>query len=444
MNELPVISGAALPHGEPTSPAHWVPVGVFLLCYALFVILPRRRSWIACGGAVLLMLTGALTWREALLKHVNWNVTALFFGTLILAELFMQSRMPAVLAERLVRRTRTILGAMLALCALTSFLSMFLENVAVVLIVAPIALSLTQTLGLSPVRLLIAVAICSNLQGTATLIGDPPSMILAGHMKLSFNDFFIYQGRLSIFFAVQAGAVASMLVLAWIMRRHHEPIQWPAVESSRSFVPSALLLILMGGLSVASFFDPEFLWLAGTWTLVLAAIGLFWHRQVARWGSARKLVQTLDWDTTFFLIGVFILVGALSESGWLSRLADLLATTVGGNRFAAFVSLVALSVLLSGFVDNVPFLLAMIPVADQMAGRLSAPPALLLFGLLIGSCIGGNITPIGASANVVTVGILRRQGHIVRFGEFMRIGIPFTIAAVLAACLVVWFVWSGA
>ena len=149
----------------------WIPPIVFVLCYVLFVVFPRHRSVVACGGALLLVLTGALSWHTALVEMINWNVIALFFGTLILADLFMQSRMPAVLAEILVDKTHTMRGAMIAVCALSGFLSMFAENVAVVLLVAPVALSLADKLKVSPVRLLIGIAVSSNLQGTATLIG---------------------------------------------------------------------------------------------------------------------------------------------------------------------------------------------------------------------------------------------------------------------------------
>jgi Na+/H+ antiporter NhaD/arsenite permease-like protein len=422
----------------------WTPLIVFLACYALFVAWPRRRALVACFGAGALMALGELTPHEALLEHVHWNVIGLFFGTLILAELFMLSRMPAVLAEAFVRRSRSARGAMLWLCALASFLSVFLENVAVVLLVAPVALSLAERLRTSPVRLLILIAVCSNLQGTATLIGDPPSMILAGHLSLSFNQFFFYQGRPGIFFAVQAGAVASMLVSAWLLRGHGGQPPDQAVERPRSWVPTGLLAALVAGLATTSVFDPEFRWLAGTYTLALAAAGLVWFRLRRRdWGTVRGLVRTLDWDTTFFLVGVFIVVGGLSESGWLERVAGVLAGIVGHSLPGAFILIVAVSVLISGFVDNVPFLLAMIPVADQVARSLNAPhPELLLFGLLIGACVGGNITPIGASANIVAMGLLRKQGHAVGFGTFMRVGIPFTVAAVLASCAWLWMIWT--
>ena len=418
------------------------PIIVFIACYALFVALPRWRSATACAGALALVLTGDLTWHQALFEKISWNVVALFFGTLVLAELFMQSRMPAVMAEALVRRMRTMRGALLAVCALSGFISMFVENVAVVLLVAPVALSLADKLKISPVQLLIAIAVSSNLQGTATLIGDPPSMILAGYMKMTFNDFFVYQGKAGIFFAVQIGCVASLLVLAWIFRKHGERIESVAQEAVRSWVPTGLMLALVLSLSTTSVFDPDFKWLAGTITMVLAVAGLAWYRLGPRWDKVRDLIRTLDWDTTFFLIGVFVIVGALSDSGWLDVASKWIADHVGNNLLSAFIVITLVSVVVSGFVDNVPFLIAMIPVAQKVADTMQAPVPVLMFGLLIGACLGGNITPIGASANVVAVGMLKKRGYVVTFREFMAVGIPFTIAAVIAACGFVWWVWA--
>jgi Na+/H+ antiporter NhaD/arsenite permease-like protein len=352
--------------------------------------------------------------------------------------------MPAVLAEALVRHTRTMRGAILAVCALSGFLSMFVENVAVVLLVAPIALSLSEKLKINPVPLLICISASANLQGTATLIGDPPSMILAGYLKLTFNDFFVYHGKAGIFFAVQCGALAALAYMAFLFRRLKSPIALVNVEKVKSWVPTTFLLILVVGLSLTSLFDPDFKWLAGTFTLVLAALSLLWYRLrlKPRWGTVRSLIRTLDWDTTFFLIGVFVVVGALSESGLLDQVAHFITRHLGSNLLIAYIFIVVLAVVVSAFVDNVPFLLAMIPVCQSIASDLNAPGPLLFFGLLIGACLGGNITPIGASANIVTLGLLKKHGHVVRFGEFMRIGIPFTLAAVTAASLFVWWIWA--
>lgn len=420
----------------------WISLIIFIGSYLLFVVFPQRRSWIACGGGALLVLTGVLSWRDALLVKVNWNVLGLFFGTLILAELFLLSRVPAVIAEWLVDRSKSTRVAMLALCALSGVISIFVENVAVVLLVAPVALSLADKVKMSPVPLLIGIAVSSNIQGTATMIGDPPSMILAGHMRMGFWDFFVYHGRPGIFFAVQAGSLASLAVLAWMYRGQSEKPSRLPQEKARSWVPACLLGLLIVGLSFATVIDPEFAWFAGVFTLSLSAIALVWFRSSVRWGSMRVLFKTLDWDTTFFLIGVFVIVGGLSDSGWMDRLSVFLSNSVGGSVLLAFATIVCFAVVISGFVDNVPFLLVMIPVAKNVADQVHAPVPLLMFGLLIGACLGGNLTPIGASANIVTLGILRKRGYAVSFREFMGIGIPVTVAAVLSGCAFVWWVWG--
>ena len=421
----------------------WISLTIFTLCYALFVILPKRRSWTACAGGALLVATGVMPWKEAVFSKINWNVMGLFFGTLILAELFLMSRVPAVLAEWLVDKAKSTRMAMLTLCALSGFISMFVENVAVVLLVAPVALSLADKLKISPVPLLIGIAVSSNLQGTATMIGDPPSMILAGYLRMGFWDFFAYRGHPGIFFAVEVGALASLAVLAWRFRRHGEKPSHLRQETARSWVPASLLGLLIAGLSFATTFDPSFVWFAGVFTLSLCAFALLWFGWVARWGRIRALLAALDWDTTFFLIGVFVLVGGLSDSGWMDQLSGFLAQAVGQSVPLAFALIVLFAVVVSGFVDNVPFLLVMIPVAQKVADQIHAPVPLLMFGLLIGACLGGNLTPIGASANVVTLGILRKHGHTVGFREFMGVGVPFTAAAVLSACAFVWWVWGA-
>ncbi len=445
----------------------YVALVVFLLAYLLFAVLPTRRSLVSGCGALLLVLSGSLAapwdaslpaagWPdavgrsavEALGRQVDWNIMGLFFGTLVLAELFLLSRAPAVIAEKLIARVSSARAAMLALCALSGVISMFVENVAVVLLLAPIAFSLSEKLKTNPVPLLIGVAISSNVQGTSTMIGDPPSMILAGYMRMSFFDFFWYQGRLGIFFAVQAGALASLGALVWIFRRHRDAIHIRDVETARSWTPSWFLAALVAGLSLTSVIDPEFHWYAGTWTMGLAFVAIWWYVRRARWEPWRTLLRCLDWDTTVFLIGVFILVGGLSQTGWIDRMADGIAGVVGGNLLGAFVFFIALSVLVSGFVDNVPYLLAMIPVVKSVADQIGPsiegvdPLPLLLFGMLVGACLGGNITPIGASANVVTLGLLRRRGLTVGFREFMRLSVPFTVAAVLASAVWIWVIWS--
>ena len=175
--------------------------------------------------------------------------------------------------------------------------------------------------------------------------------------------------------------------------------------------------------------------------MIFGIIALLWEKFINK-KSIVAGMKGLDWDTTFFLMGIFIIVGGLSLTGWIEVLANYLAGLVGGNIFLGYTAIVFLSVILSAFIDNVPFLAAMLPVAMIMAGKLQISPSLFLFGLLIGASLGGNITPIGASANIVACGLLKKEGYKVRFKDFMKIGVPFTFAAVTAAYLFVWFVWK--
>jgi Na+/H+ antiporter NhaD/arsenite permease-like protein len=415
-------------------------LAIFATAYILFVFFPKRRTILSIGASLLLVITNTITLREAFLA-INWNVIGIFIGTLIVADNFMESRVPAYLAEVIVDRAKNTAWAILLICLLTGFISAFVENVATVLIVAPIALSLAKKLKINPVKMMIAIAVSSNLQGTATLIGDPPSMLLAGFAKMNFMNFFFYRGRPSIFFAVELGALASFVVLYFIFKHRTIQMKIVPVEKIKSWIPTIMLVSLIIALAISSFFDKGFSYMAGIICIVFAIIAMLWEKFINK-GYILDGLKSLDWDTTFFLAGIFILVGSISLTGWIDVIAKHLSGLISGNVFLGYTLLVFLAVIISAFVDNVPFLAAMLPVAISMASTLQINPSLFLFGLLIGASLGGNITPIGASANIVACGLLKKEGYEVNFKDFMKIGIPFTFAAVTAAYLFIWFVWS--
>ncbi|MDP3143038.1 MAG: SLC13 family permease [Candidatus Omnitrophota bacterium] len=413
---------------------------IFIVCYALFVILPNKRTHIAVVGAFLLILLGVLSLREAFWA-INWNVMGIFVGTLIIADIFMESRVPAYFAEIIVDKAKNTAWAILFICLLTGFISAFVENVATVLIVAPIALSLARKLKINPMNMMIGIAISSNLQGTATLIGDPPSMLLGGFAKMNFMDFFFYKGRPSIFFAVELGALVSFWVLYFIFRGHREKAKLLPVEKVKSWFPTILLISLIIMLAASSFFDTGFSYLAGIICMAFGIIAMLWEKFINK-GSILDGIKSLDWETTFFLIGIFILVGSITLTGWTGVIADSLSKLVGKDIFLGYTLIVFISVFLSAFIDNVPFLAAMLPVAISMSDKLHLNPSLFLFGLLIGTSLGGNITPIGASANIVACGLLKKEGYTVKFKDFVKIGLPFTLVAVTVAYLFIWLVWG--
>jgi Na+/H+ antiporter NhaD/arsenite permease-like protein len=406
----------------------------------------KRGLAVWVGVVVLVVFSLFITIRpflsiQSIPGFINWNVIGIFVGTLILAEVFILSKVPALLADILVNRSKNVGIAILWVCALASLISAFVENVATVLIVAPIALELSRKLKVSPVPFLIGLAISSNLQGTATLIGDPPSMILAGNLSLNFNDFFIFQGKPGIFFAVELGAVSSFLVLYGFYRRYRQPVIAIPREKVTSWVPTWLLFGMIVALAVSPIWDPEFRFLGGLICLFFGGVGLVWQ-SLQKKEMARNIWKRYDWDTTFFLAGIFVLVGILEVVGLIDLLTDVLVSTLGSNPFVNFLFIVWFSVLISGFIDNVPYITAMIPVTIKLSSELGLEPYLLTFGLLIGSCLGGNITPIGAAANIVSVGILHREKYPTSFMQFVKIGLPFTVAATVVSFIFVWFVWK--
>lgn len=420
-------------------------LAIFVAVYAGFVAIRGRRALVAWAGVAIALATGALALRE-IPSSISWNVLGIFAGTLVLAELFIISKVPEMIADNLINRSRNLGQAFLSIIVFTSCLSMFIENVAAVLIVAPVALQLARKATVSPVPVIIGLAVTSNLQGTATLIGDPPSMILGAAMKMNFMDFIMYRmpetGVLKpgIFWFVQIGAVASIGVLFLFFKgMKHRPERIP-VTRVVSLVPSLLLGLMIMLLALGTFFDPGFMWFGGTVCMVEAILGVLWYSFHDR-SHARRILKGYDWETTLFLAGVFVLVGMLEDRGVIEVFVAKLDVLRGVHPFVLFSAIVWLSVLLSAFIDNVPYITAMLPVVMSFAKSASMPMELLVFGLLVGACLGGNITPIGASANVVAVGLLGREGRHISFGDFVKMGLPFTLAATGAAYLALWLVY---
>ncbi len=413
-------------------------LSIFILVYLYLILFKHNRAIALWCGIFIIVILGASPLINVITK-VHWNVIGIFAGTLIVAEYFAFSRVPAYLSDFIIGRSSSAGSAMLRVCIMSGFLSIFIENVAVVLIVAPIALEIIKKLEISPVPVIIGIAISSNLQGTATLIGDPPSMILAGQLKMNFNDFFVFHGNPGIFFAVEFGAVASILVLWALFSGNKDPVKDVPEDKVLSWSPTVLLCAMIVGLAIAPIFDPEFMWLSGVVCMVCAAITIVWGFNFDKSESVR-ILKHYDWDTTLFLAGIFVLVNAFEHAGLITELKNVFVLYLGSDIALNFIFIVLFSVVVSAFIDNVPFITLMIPITYQMGIEIGSE-YLLVFGLLIGTCMGGNITPIGAAANIVSVGILKKEGYSVSFWSFAKIGIPFTLAATLAGSIVIWLVW---
>ena len=433
---------------------------IFAVTYLLMLALPKERPWVALCSAAVFMALGQLGVYDfslsAALGAVDYNVLLMMSGTMGIVSLFIRSRMPARLAEQLIVRVPNAQWAVCVLALFAGVISAFVDNVATVLMVAPVGLAIARKLKISPVPVLIAIAVSSNLQGAATLVGDTTSILLGGFAEMNFFDFFWMHGRPGVFWGVELGALTSLLVLLWLFRKEKQPVHVTVETEVEDDVPTALLLLTVGLLIAASFLpEPSggVLHLLYTLRSGLVCMGLcLFGAARACWcsRSLKPLAETfraLDYDTLLLLFGLFIVIAGIRTAGVIDAAAQLFHTVAGEDPFRLYVLLVVVSVVLSAFIDNIPYVATMLPVVQGIAGLMNGgagfPPELFYFGLLTGATLGGNLTPIGASANIAAIGILRKQGEQVRTRDFLRIGIPFTLAAVLTGYVYLWLVWGA-
>ena len=414
----------------------------------------RYRPYIALTSGVIFIITGMLPLGD-IIPSLDFNVLLMIGGTMGLVQLFIDSHMPERLADMIMAKVPTVQWAAVCLSLFAGVISAFVDNVATVLMVAPVALEICKKLKTNPIPVLIAIAVSSNLQGAATLVGDTTAIMLGSALNMSFMDFFWYYGKPSMFFAVELGALLSAAILYWIFRKEKGNIPKTGKMTEVSdYVPTGLLLGAIGLLICASFAPDS--WnlpeeINGIICCSLLVVGLIYN--YARKKNLDAVVgplKAIDFETLGLLVGLFLMIGGISNMGVIDALAALLADLGGGNVFLMFSIIVWASVLISAFIDNIPYVATMIPViggiAAQMAPGLGVDATLvgipLYFGLLSGATLGGNITPIGASANITAIGILRREGYEVANSDFFKIGIPFTLSAVIPAYIYIWLVYG--
>ncbi|MDO4866496.1 MAG: SLC13 family permease [Clostridia bacterium] len=414
---------------------------LFAAMYALLLIFSEKRWMIALAAAAVFMVLGILPARSAL-KAINWNVLMMLAGTMATVELFIQSKMPSRMAEGLLRIVPDVRWAIVALSLFSGIISAFVDNVATVLMVAPVGLAVAKQIKTNPVPVIIAIAVSSNLQGAATLVGDTTSILLAGHVGMSFNDFLWFHGRPGIFFAVELGALLTVPVLLWLFRDERGSIRPGELTEVRDYVPTALLLGTIALLIIASQFPNKPELTNGIICMALAVIGVAYEAFRRGRQVAVDVAKAIDYKTLLLLTGLFLVIEGLTHAGVIDAIAGLFVKVGGSSKLLMYVMIVGVSVLLSAFIDNIPYVATMLPVVSGISTLLGIEPYLFAFGLLIGATLGGNITPIGASANIAGIGILQKEGYKVATKDFTRIGIPFTLIAAISGAALIWIVWA--
>ena len=416
---------------------------VFVLTYILIATERVHRVAAALGGAAAMVLIGVVDAESAFFSEetgIDWNVVFLLLGMMILVGVLRQTGLFEFLsiwsAKRAAGRPFRIMATFIVITAAASAL---LDNVTTVLLVAPVTVLLCERLDLDPVPFLVAEVLASNIGGTATLIGDPPNIIIASRSGLSFNDFLLNLAPLVVVL------VGVLIVLCWVMFRsaltfHPERVAEIMEMDERSAIIDRKLLwqsiivlvVTMVGfvLHTALHLEPSIVALLGAGLLVF----------VSR-VRIEVALREVEWPTLVFFMGLFVVVGGLIEAGVIDRLAEAAGDATGGDLFRGSLLLLGVSGVLSGIVDNIPYVATMSPVVAELVADArpgGADPDVLWWALALGSDLGGNATAVGASANVVVLGIAERAGHRISFWRFTRYGL---LVATVTIALSVPYVW---
>ena len=417
---------------------------LFALTYILMIAFGKYRPYIALTSGVIFILTGMLPAGQ-IIGALDFNVLLMIGGTMGLVQLFIDSHMPERLADMIMDKVPNVQWAAVSLSLFAGIISAFVDNVATVLMVAPVAIEICRKLKTNPVPFIISIAVSSNLQGAATLVGDTTAIMLGSALDMSFLDFIFYDGKPGMFFMVELGACLSACIVYFTFRKEKGSIPKSGqLTEVTDYVPTWLLFGAIGLLIVASFLPFEMP--AETNGLICTAlliVGLIYNYATKKnLDAITGPLKAIDLETLGLLVGLFLMIGGISNMGVIDALAQLLAKLGAGSPFLMYTIIVWASVAISAFIDNIPYVATMIPVIAGIATEMGIDSTALYFGLLSGATLGGNCTPIGASANIAGIGILRKEGYDVKNGDFFKIGIPFTLSAIVPAYILIWILFG--
>lgn len=415
---------------------------IFVMTYALMIALPKYRAYVAFLSALIFIILGILP-LDSVLPAIDWNVIFMISGTMGVVNLFIESKMPSRLADMIIQKSPDIKWTIIALSVFAGVISAFVDNVATVLMVAPVAITIARKLNISPVPSVIAIAVASNLEGAATLVGDTTSILLGGYANMDFLDFFWMRGLPGLFWIEQIGLAAATAVLLIYFRHYTQKVDIEEITTVEDYFPTVLLLGTIILLITASFIPDKPAVTNGLICMILMGVGLVYESFRQRKTTVfKRAMMEMDYFTLLLLASLFVVIAGIKEAGVIDAIAGLFMKFGGHSVFLMYSILLWASVLLSAFIDNIPYVATMLPVVSSIATFMGIEPYILYFGLLAGATLGGNLTPIGASANIMAIGILRRNGFEVKNSDFMKISVPYTLAAVSSAYVILWLLWG--
>jgi len=425
----------------------WVSLAVLVVTYAAIISGRLNRAVVALIGATIIILIGALDQAEAI-RGIDWDTIGLIAGMMILVSISRRSGLfqyVAIRSAQLVKASPA--GVLLMLQIATALLSAVLNNVSTVLLLVPVTLAITGELEVPAFPFLFAEVFASNVGGTATLIGDPPNILIGTQTGLDFNAFFANVAPVAVLIMVVQAAIVHLVwgrslraspqsrVLVMGMNARGLISDWVLLRRS-----CAIMVLVLAAFVFAWRLRLEPATIALTGAAVLMLLDNWKHRGAKQAENVHSTFGDVEWTTIFFFVGLFVVVHAVEVSGLLTIIAGTLVALTGHNLAAAGATILWISAALSALLDNIPFVATMIPVIKAMAPAYDGPGAItpLWWSLSLGACLGGNGTLTGASANLAVAGIAERNG--VRFGfvQYLAYGVPMTLVSIAICQIYVW------
>ncbi|MDF2876310.1 MAG: Citrate transporter [Sporomusa sp.] len=419
-----------------------IAVGVFLVAYALIISEKIHRTVVALAGAVLVIMLGVLSQEQAI-HHIDFNTLGLLVGMMVIVAITGETglfRFLAIWAAKAVNGNP--LKLMIALSVITALASALLDNVTTVLLTVPVTLSITKQLNVKPTPYLISQIIASNIGGTATLIGDPPNIMIGSAVKeLSFLSFVNNLAAISMLILVVNIVLLTLIYRNQLKTTKELSEKIMSLDPYKQLKNVKLLKISLAvlALTITLFFLHQQLHLESATVAIFGATLLIILARKNSDQDLEHIFHKVEWVALLFFVGLFMLVGGLVETGVISLMAQKAFELTAGNPTTTAMLILWLSALASAFLDNIPFVATMIPLIKEMGimGVTNLEP--LWWSLALGACLGGNGTLIGASANVIVAGLAAQEGYPISFAKFMKVGFPLTMLSVLIASIYVYF-----
>ncbi len=405
---------------------------IFIACYALALSRKVKLAYVSIASLAALIIIGVVSWQDTIFKAIQWDVLAVIWGFMMVSFIFSESKMPELIANKLLTHIKVEKYALLALCGVAAFLSAFMANVAVLFLMAPVAIQMARKLGSPLFPYIVSVGVSANMVTTTTMIADPPALILAIQTGMTPMDFYWFQGRVGLGLITIVGVLAALLTLLIIFRKMNKTIEIEPETIPVKKLPTVLFIVGVVALALAPGFNVSL----GLIGIVVGIIALIIGRK-----DAKRMIKEFDWNSLIFLAGIFGVIYTLTSSGLLSAFAQGVMAMGINNPTLLLTFLVWVSVGISTFIDSSAYTVLMIPVGQQLASLANVSAWPLLFGTLIGTGSGSNILPMGAATNVFACGLLEKNSCLVSTKEYIKIGLPLSVVAVAVANVLLWVFW---